>query len=150
MELYEIDTEFFNGIPLEYKLEVLEQSKREYEEKKKSLKKELVEQKKLDYDLLKRKFFIIRELKLMGYLNNQKEINLNNYNEEEANLELNEIISCLQFYFEQNESKKLNKILLMLPKTVIEKFPSNLKQMALDERKKILENGMNEVLLLLK
>jgi len=143
LELYEIDMEFFNGIPLEYKLEVLEQGKREYEEKKKTLNKSLNEKKKLETEILKQAFFMKRELKLMGFLKEKQDFGLENY--EENGKDIEEIAEVLIFYWEQNENKKLNKILLMLPKKLIEYLPMNLKEMALNVRPKILENGLNDV-----
>lgn len=145
LELYEIDPAFFNGIPLEYKLEVLDQAKRDYEEKQKKLSKKLNEEKKIDYELIKQKFYIHRELKLMGFWKDHTEFEIKEFNEE-INEDLNEIISLLQFYLDQNENKIANKILLLLPKNILEKFPENLRLMGLEAKSKVLEGGINEVI----
>ena len=141
LQLYEIDEEFFNGIPLEYKLEVLEQGKNEYEERRKTVSKGLVELRKVEADAVKEAFFVKRELRLMGFL---RENDLN-FAYDEPNAGVGEIVEVLQFYQDQGETKKLNKIMLMLPKKLIESLPEPFQEMAISAQKKIFENGLNDV-----
>ena len=141
LQLYEIDEEFFNGIPLEYKLEVLEQGKHEYEERRKTASKGQVELLKVEADAAKEAFFVKRELRLMGFLR-ENDLNLTY---DEPNAGVGEIVEVLQFYQDQGETKKLNKIMLMLPKKLIESLPEPFREMAISAKKKIFENGLNDV-----